>query len=181
MHLLFFFLFNSPATTERYTYVHTLSLHDALPVWSRDRPAKRPFLNGSSICSTERPAEGAVICNNSFCESRPSRPISASDSQKALAIHSKPWVSGPRPMNWQTSFAPSRNSDDRARRKCRQSSANCCSTASRPAPAALDIAPPCSATRSEERRVGKECVSTCRSRWSTWHYKKHIEISRTIP
>src|SRR3546814_20048096 len=27
--------------------------------------------------------------------------------------------------------------------------------------------------RSEERRVGKECVSTCRSRWSTSHYKKN--------
>src|SRR3546814_4420947 len=25
------------------------------------------------------------------------------------------------------------------------------------------------ATRSEERRVGKECVSTCRSRWSPYH------------
>src|SRR3546814_6632730 len=24
-------------------------------------------------------------------------------------------------------------------------------------------------SRSEERRVGKECVSTCRSRWSTYH------------
>src|SRR3546814_14970388 len=24
--------------------------------------------------------------------------------------------------------------------------------------------------RSEERRVGKECVSTCRSRWSPYHY-----------
>src|SRR3546814_19909333 len=27
--------------------------------------------------------------------------------------------------------------------------------------------------RSEERRVGKECVSTCRSRWSPYHYKKN--------
>src|SRR3546814_19299647 len=27
--------------------------------------------------------------------------------------------------------------------------------------------------RSEERRVGKACVSTCRSRWSPYHYKKH--------
>src|SRR3546814_11476134 len=26
--------------------------------------------------------------------------------------------------------------------------------------------------RSEERRVGKECVSTCRYRWSRDHYKK---------
>src|SRR3546814_15580285 len=25
--------------------------------------------------------------------------------------------------------------------------------------------------RSEERRVGKECVSTCRSRWSPYHLK----------
>src|SRR3546814_2786375 len=28
---------------------------------------------------------------------------------------------------------------------------------------------PISSDRSEERRVGKECVSTCRSRWSTSH------------
>src|SRR3546814_20158161 len=27
----------------------------------------------------------------------------------------------------------------------------------------------CNESRSEERRVGKECVSTCRSRWSTYH------------
>src|SRR3546814_15474031 len=26
--------------------------------------------------------------------------------------------------------------------------------------------------RSEERRVGKECVSPCRSRWTPRHYKK---------
>src|SRR3546814_16267057 len=26
--------------------------------------------------------------------------------------------------------------------------------------------------RSEERRVGNECVSTCRSRWSPYHEKK---------
>src|SRR3546814_14024536 len=28
---------------------------------------------------------------------------------------------------------------------------------------------PMAAKRSEERRVGKECVSTCRSRWSPYH------------
>src|SRR3546814_1819121 len=27
----------------------------------------------------------------------------------------------------------------------------------------------CAGGRSEERRVGKECVSTCRSRWSPYH------------
>src|SRR3546814_15537390 len=30
--ILFFFFFNDTATTEIYTYVHTLSLHDALPI-----------------------------------------------------------------------------------------------------------------------------------------------------
>src|SRR3546814_15611149 len=44
------------------------------------------------------------------------------------------------------------------------------------------------AQRSEERRVGKECVSTCRSRWSPYHSKhkkqtftnQRIYISRII-
>src|SRR3546814_18887843 len=41
-------------------------------------------------------------------------------------------------------------------------------------------------TRSEERRVGKECVSTCRSRWSPSHYKKtntnyQVEHTNTTP
>src|SRR3546814_16656336 len=31
--------------------------------------------------------------------------------------------------------------------------------------------------RSEERRVGKECVSTCRSRWSPYHYKKKTKTT----
>src|SRR3546814_17260321 len=36
------------------------------------------------------------------------------------------------------------------------------------------------AERSEERRVGKECVSTCRSRWSPYHKtKKKTKIKQT--
>src|SRR3546814_6121248 len=31
------------------------------------------------------------------------------------------------------------------------------------------LGPPRFRMRSEERRVGKECVSTCRSRWSPYH------------
>src|SRR3546814_20272968 len=33
--------------------------------------------------------------------------------------------------------------------------------------------------RSEERRVGKECVSPCRSRWSPYHSKKKPSNNRT--
>src|SRR3546814_19361652 len=38
-----------------------------------------------------------------------------------------------------------------------------------------DLRPPSQSaeSRSEERRVGKACVSTCRSRWSTYHKKKN--------
>src|SRR3546814_17414808 len=34
--------------------------------------------------------------------------------------------------------------------------------------------------RSEERRVGKECVSTCRSRWSPDHSKKKTQQYTTV-
>src|SRR3546814_13871089 len=34
---------------------------------------------------------------------------------------------------------------------------------------ATDRAPEADPNRSEERRVGKECVSTCRSRWAPYH------------
>src|SRR5881296_4279147 len=30
---------------------------------------------------------------------------------------------------------------------------------------------------SEERRVGKECTATCRSRWPTYHYTKKTQLS----
>src|SRR3546814_18196897 len=32
--------------------------------------------------------------------------------------------------------------------------------------------------RSEARRVGTECVSTCRSRWSTYREKKNVNINK---
>src|SRR3546814_16467299 len=33
----------------------------------------------------------------------------------------------------------------------------------------LGVSTPSDVARSEERRVGKECVSTCRSRWAPYH------------
>src|SRR3546814_20503752 len=38
----------------------------------------------------------------------------------------------------------------------------------------------CLCHRSEERRVGKECVSTCRSRWSPDHSKKKKTIATEV-
>src|SRR3546814_11592174 len=37
------------------------------------------------------------------------------------------------------------------------------------------------ALRSEERRVGKECVRTCRSRWSPYHEKKKHKSKKQHP
>src|SRR3546814_19951792 len=34
--------------------------------------------------------------------------------------------------------------------------------------------------RSDESRVGKECVSTCRSRWSPSHYKKNKRAQKNV-
>src|SRR3546814_19212255 len=71
-----FFFFNDTATTEIYTYLHTLSLHDALPIYpaprhrrnavrahvvalhvDRDRLGKRghPQLGGGIVRLPERP------------------------------------------------------------------------------------------------------------------------------
>src|SRR3546814_11607840 len=35
--------------------------------------------------------------------------------------------------------------------------------------------------RSEERRVGNDCVSTCRSRWSPYHLKQNTDMSAQSP
>src|SRR3546814_13788087 len=35
--------------------------------------------------------------------------------------------------------------------------------------------------RSEERRVGKECVSTCRSRWSPYDSKNNYNTTTSAP
>src|SRR3546814_17502779 len=43
-------------------------------------------------------------------------------------------------------------------------------------PVRSDARSKCVTLRSEERRVGKECVSTCRSRWSTYHYKNNTTM-----
>src|SRR3546814_1214198 len=54
--------------------------------------------------------------------------------------------------------------DDRGRGGCRRGRPR------RPRPRNPARLPPCRRLgRSEERRVGKECVSTCRSRWSPYH------------
>src|SRR3546814_11914170 len=41
----------------------------------------------------------------------------------------------------------------------------------------LALLPPTDEERSDERRVGNECVSTCRSRWSPNPSKQHKQVN----
>src|SRR3546814_13267003 len=116
---------NDTATTEIYTYLHTLSLHDALPIWahsSGDAPS-RIF----EPSETFRSRNMAEITAAAVKELRDRSGAGMMDCKKA----------------------PTEANGD--------------------IEAATDWL---RATRSEERRVGKECVSTCRSRWVPYTSKK---------
>src|SRR5881628_501985 len=58
-HLIFFFFFffNDPATTEIYTSVNTLSLHDALPIYMTDVVARHPLPQRLEQASLAQPAD----------------------------------------------------------------------------------------------------------------------------
>src|SRR3546814_10627396 len=60
--MLFFFLFNDTATTEIYTYLHTLSLHDALPTCDSLRTTGASDLIATQLAHIAAllPAWGAV-------------------------------------------------------------------------------------------------------------------------
>src|SRR3546814_19238943 len=45
----------------------------------------------------------------------------------------------------------------------------------------IAVVPADRALRSDERRVGKECVSTCRSRWSPFHQKNKSQPQNLQP
>src|SRR3546814_5965632 len=53
---MFFFFFNDTATTEIYTYGHTLSLHDALPI--------EGILAAEDACTAVKAGASAVILSN---------------------------------------------------------------------------------------------------------------------
>src|SRR3546814_20519398 len=96
------FFFNVTATTTIYTYAHTLSLHDALPVWC---PSAEIELSG------EPPPPAPPLKGRGEVYPCPNAQTPPSQLSRALRV----------------------------------------TACARP---------------SEERRVGKECDSTCSSRWS---------------
>src|SRR3546814_13915921 len=105
---IFLFFFMETETTEIYTYLHTLSLHDAIPIADAARSGVSRALH---LGGRERKLQAGG-------------PIAA-----AITVYA--------------SEPPVIEAGALARLE--------------------------GSVRSEERRVGQECVSTCRSRWSPYH------------
>src|SRR3546814_11590618 len=88
----------------------------------------------------------------------------AAPARRQATVADRPWVDGARPAVAAISELPVP-----IVALTRPGSAiPCANSAAWLSPSTTRIGVP----RSEERRVGKECVSTCRSRWSPVHYKK---------
>src|SRR3546814_13686403 len=102
------FFFNDTATTEIYTYGHTLSLHDALPI----------FDGLGQHAGGHHALVGHI--------------------QRALYAQARQFLRQPATLAIAEMNCGEELQDTHVR-------------------------------RSEERRVGKECVSTCRYRWSPYH------------
>src|SRR3546814_15430733 len=124
LFIYIYFFFNDTATTEIYTYWHTLSLHDALPIYI-------PHI--------------AIVHTQLFF----SEGIDQPRRRRWRSFQSRS-VFGPGCIGSGGSIVPLRLAP------------RCPQTVQR-----IRIA--MEPSRSEERRVGKECVSTCRSRWSPYH------------
>src|SRR3546814_16845861 len=105
-----FVFFNDTATSEIYTYLHTLSLHDSLTIYQPGHFGADRHLPRADACRLPREAHR---------DADDARPCG---SQAAGCRHPRE----ERALTWRSATS----------------------------------------LRSEESRVGKECVSTCRSRWS---------------
>src|SRR3546814_13023316 len=85
-------------------------------------------------------------------------------SEARLSETAAAWLTSPALL---VALRPSRTPEKRSTRHV-----NGCSAMPAPGTLGTGAKPRGLRSRSEERRVGKECVSTCRSRWSPYHYKK---------
>src|SRR3546814_11879298 len=86
----FAFLFNYTPTPEIYTYLHTLSLHDALPILRNPRTLEMKLKNQAawvfrkSTKSLIQPPSGILCCSRkSMAKARPSSPVAVPQRRTA--------------------------------------------------------------------------------------------------
>src|SRR3546814_14087202 len=106
MHFRFLFFFIYPATTEIYTYLHTLSLHDSLPICRR---RQGPVLGNHchDALGDYRPAAGAtpLVRRADIAGTRPDGAHAARDRIRSTDPDSRngerPWLILPAvPIFW---------------------------------------------------------------------------------
>src|SRR3546814_16019075 len=135
-----FFFFYSTATTAFYTYLPPLSLHDALPI-SRRTGHRAGTGPGRGRWRGRREAPEGVRNR--------SRRDCGTGHKKSPERRNRSGLLLPPPRRVRID-----------REGIVSAFARCSANQDQPVQ---------ESTRSEERRVGKECVSTCRSRWAPSH------------
>src|SRR3546814_12740564 len=134
--MLVFVFFNDTATHVIYTYHHTLSLHDALPILLAGAALRGAQLVGVEIYNALNQRTGKIIFPRFD-----NADLTGCDLRGAV-------IEG---VDFASTVFDKVNIAGTELRQC---------TGMR------------SGRRPEERRVGKERVSTCRARWSPYHKKK---------
>src|SRR3546814_21161612 len=139
--MVVFFLFMSTSTAELYTYLPTLVLPDGFPIWQHGGEADQADERVIHQTISPSSAGGVVAGTRSRPATRAARCRSITTSATAAA------KKAPASSGYQNQVIGQ--------------------------PLVWDLSPSVATVsnwpRSEERRVGKECVSTCRSRWSPHH------------
>src|SRR3546814_18286904 len=137
------FVFNDTATTETYTFGPTLSLHDARPLRPRQSrhlcPGNKRLHWRRSKASHPRPKPIAAVAPPRRCQ------VQAGCRVYTRSIY-------PRDSDRTTPPNGARRGGIDAISELHQ----------------CHISPPSFRPRSEERRVGKEGVGTCRTRWQAY-------------
>src|SRR3546814_17328403 len=130
------FFINETATTKTYTYVHTISLHDALPISLRGPRGGMVLTNDEDL---------AKKINSAVFPGLQGGPLMHVIAAKAVA------------------FGEALTPEFRAYAQTVVENAKAMAGALQAR--GYDLV----SGRSDERRVGKECVSTCIFRWSQYH------------
>src|SRR3546814_12234979 len=152
MWLYVFVFFKYTATTEIYTYLHTLSLHDALPIygvnWYFERAVTDAGLPNAVGRTTWSTLAGSVLGNGGLSWTFPGRNaaavIGALDEVTDVQILQSPSV---------------------LVRKHAEATFNVGSTIPI---SSVSFDPGVGGSRSDERTVGNKCVSPCLCRWSVY-------------
>src|SRR3546814_17421408 len=138
--------FTDPATTEIYTYSHTLALHDSLPIYGRSKTY--PFV-------ADHMQHWLRVQQDRLREAPRRLPV-----EPRAAPDAPPWDP------WEAAIV-------QARMQIR--------TLIEDGELEHDelTTPWIEQWRSEARRVGQECVRTCKSRWSPYPTKKKKKKEKT--